>query len=99
MGDCFVAEDGSDTSLAVLALKGRGSRAILARPALRKGRSREDAVGRAVSSARRLGRCRKVLLKTDDGPALVDLRAGVAERLRPQVASAPPVLEPQPDGS
>eukprot|EP00969_Alexandrium_andersonii_P281948 12463746-Alexandrium_andersonii.AAC.1 len=41
MDYCFLAKDGPGTSLAALALKGRSSRAILARPVLRKGRLRE----------------------------------------------------------
>eukprot|EP00969_Alexandrium_andersonii_P047206 2071737-Alexandrium_andersonii.AAC.1 len=77
MDFCFPMKDGSDVSLTVLVLKDRGSRAILAHPVLRKGRSRGDTVGQAVSRIHRLGHRRKVLLKTDNGPALVDLRAGV----------------------
>eukprot|EP00969_Alexandrium_andersonii_P105034 4634508-Alexandrium_andersonii.AAC.1 len=45
MDYCFLTKDGSGTSLTVLALKDRNSRAILARPVLRKGRLREDTVG------------------------------------------------------
>eukprot|EP00969_Alexandrium_andersonii_P164827 7286030-Alexandrium_andersonii.AAC.1 len=41
MDCCFLTKDASETSLAVLALKGRDSRAILAHPVLRKGRLRE----------------------------------------------------------
>eukprot|EP00969_Alexandrium_andersonii_P316005 13961967-Alexandrium_andersonii.AAC.1 len=97
---CFLAKDGSGTSLTVLVLKDRSSRAILAHPALCKGRLREDTVDQAVSSIHRLGRRRKVLLKTDNEPNLVDLRAGVAEKLGLQVASdAPPAHEPQSNGS
>eukprot|EP00969_Alexandrium_andersonii_P083566 3686598-Alexandrium_andersonii.AAC.1 len=74
---------------------GRNSRAILARPVLRKGRLREDAVGQVVSSIHRLGRRREVLLKTGNEPALVDLRARAAEKLGLQVApEAPPAHEP-----
>eukprot|EP00969_Alexandrium_andersonii_P182610 8068785-Alexandrium_andersonii.AAC.1 len=42
MDICFLTKDGSETSLTVLVIKDRGSRAILARPVLRKGRLRED---------------------------------------------------------
>eukprot|EP00969_Alexandrium_andersonii_P082773 3649645-Alexandrium_andersonii.AAC.1 len=70
MDYCFLAKDASETSLTVLALKDRDARAILARPVLRKGRLREDTVGQAVSCIRRLRRRRKVLLKTDNEPAL-----------------------------
>eukprot|EP00969_Alexandrium_andersonii_P016776 734848-Alexandrium_andersonii.AAC.1 len=76
MDYCFLAKDASETSLTALVLKGRDSRAILAHPVLCKGRLREDTVDEAVSSIRRLGHRHKVLLETDNEPALVDLRAG-----------------------
>eukprot|EP00969_Alexandrium_andersonii_P107333 4734506-Alexandrium_andersonii.AAC.1 len=38
MGYCFLAENTSDKTFAALVIKDRNSRAILARPALRKGR-------------------------------------------------------------
>eukprot|EP00969_Alexandrium_andersonii_P209242 9240484-Alexandrium_andersonii.AAC.1 len=53
-----------------------------------------------MSSIHRLGHRRKVLLKTNNEPALVDLRAGVAEKLGLQaVMEAPPAHEPQSNGS
>eukprot|EP00969_Alexandrium_andersonii_P030827 1345843-Alexandrium_andersonii.AAC.1 len=55
LGYCFLTKDASETSLTVLALKDRESRAILARPVLRKGRLHEDTVDQAVSGIRRLG--------------------------------------------
>eukprot|EP00969_Alexandrium_andersonii_P255553 11296329-Alexandrium_andersonii.AAC.1 len=42
MDYCFLTKDGSDAFLTVLVIKGRESRAILARPVLRKGRLRDD---------------------------------------------------------
>eukprot|EP00969_Alexandrium_andersonii_P187236 8272672-Alexandrium_andersonii.AAC.1 len=42
MGYCILTKDTSDMTLAVLAIKDRDSRAILARPALRKCCSRGD---------------------------------------------------------
>eukprot|EP00969_Alexandrium_andersonii_P226930 10021004-Alexandrium_andersonii.AAC.1 len=70
MDYCLLAKDASETSLTVLVLKDRDTRAILAHPVLRKGRLREDTVDQAVSSIRRLGHRHKVLLKTDNEPAL-----------------------------
>eukprot|EP00969_Alexandrium_andersonii_P028461 1242480-Alexandrium_andersonii.AAC.1 len=81
MGYCFLAKDGSEEALPVLVIKGRDSRASLAHPALCKGRLRDDAVGQAASSIRRLGHRQSLLLKTDNEPALVDLRRAFAERL------------------
>eukprot|EP00969_Alexandrium_andersonii_P159058 7026958-Alexandrium_andersonii.AAC.1 len=47
MDYCFLAKDGRGTSLTVLVIKDRNSKAILAHPVLRKGRLRDDAVGQA----------------------------------------------------
>eukprot|EP00969_Alexandrium_andersonii_P292724 12937852-Alexandrium_andersonii.AAC.1 len=52
----------------------RESRAILAHPVLCKGRLRDDTVDQAVASVRSLGHRRRVSLKTDNEPALLDLR-------------------------
>eukprot|EP00969_Alexandrium_andersonii_P078062 3443215-Alexandrium_andersonii.AAC.1 len=71
----------SDTSVTVLVIKDRDSRAILAHPVLCKGRLRDGTVDQAVASIRRLGHHGRLLLKTDDEPALLDLRRAVAERL------------------
>eukprot|EP00969_Alexandrium_andersonii_P125731 5558881-Alexandrium_andersonii.AAC.1 len=91
MGDCFHAQDGSAASLTVLVIKDRDSRATLAHPVLRKGRLRDDAVDQAAVSIRRLGHRQWILLKTDNEPALVDLRRAVAERLGVQtVPESPP---------
>eukprot|EP00969_Alexandrium_andersonii_P249124 11010396-Alexandrium_andersonii.AAC.1 len=90
MDHCFLTKYDSGTSVAVLVIKDRDSRAILARPVLRKGRLRGDAVDQAVASIRRLGH-RRILLKTDNGPALVGQRRAVAERLGAQtVLESPP---------
>eukprot|EP00969_Alexandrium_andersonii_P330975 14629117-Alexandrium_andersonii.AAC.1 len=61
MDYCFLTKDGSDASLTVLVIKGRGSRAILAHPVLRKGRLRDDMVDQAAASIRRLGHHQRVL--------------------------------------
>eukprot|EP00969_Alexandrium_andersonii_P032903 1437045-Alexandrium_andersonii.AAC.1 len=74
MDYCFPTKDTSQTTLTVLVIKDRDSRAILARPVLRKGRLRYDTVDQAVASIRRLGHHHRVLLKTDNEPALLDLR-------------------------
>eukprot|EP00969_Alexandrium_andersonii_P347576 15367866-Alexandrium_andersonii.AAC.1 len=72
----------------------------MARPVLRKGRLRGDTVDRAAASVRRLGHRQRVLLKTDNEPALIDLRRAVAERLGVQtVLESPPVYEPQANGA
>ena len=83
----------------MLVVKGRESRAIIASPVLCKGRAFEDTVDQAVDNARRFGHQGRVLLKTDNEPALVDLRNGVAEKLGMQVVpESPPAHEPQSNG-
>eukprot|EP00969_Alexandrium_andersonii_P062326 2745423-Alexandrium_andersonii.AAC.1 len=62
MGYCFLAKDTSGKTLTVLVIKDRDSRAILAHPALRKGRLHDDTVNQAVASTRRFGHHRRVLL-------------------------------------
>eukprot|EP00969_Alexandrium_andersonii_P135783 6007037-Alexandrium_andersonii.AAC.1 len=47
MDYCFLTKDGSETSLTVLVIKDRGSRAILAHPALGKGRLHDDTADQA----------------------------------------------------
>eukprot|EP00969_Alexandrium_andersonii_P043787 1920464-Alexandrium_andersonii.AAC.1 len=80
-GHCSLTKVTSDATLTVLVKKDRDSRAILARPVLRKGLLRDDAVDQAVASVRRFGHHHRVLLETDKEPALLDLRRAVAERL------------------
>eukprot|EP00969_Alexandrium_andersonii_P063257 2785401-Alexandrium_andersonii.AAC.1 len=55
MDYCFLTKDDSDASATVLVIEDRDSRAILARPVLRTGSLRDDAVDQAVASIRRLG--------------------------------------------
>eukprot|EP00969_Alexandrium_andersonii_P354715 15442798-Alexandrium_andersonii.AAC.1 len=74
MGYCFLTEDTSGATLTLPVIKYRNSRAILAHPVLCKGRLRDDTVDQSVASIRRLGHHHRVLLKTDNEPALLDLR-------------------------
>eukprot|EP00969_Alexandrium_andersonii_P251163 11101138-Alexandrium_andersonii.AAC.1 len=81
MGHCFLSKDTDSQSLTVLALKDRDSHAIVAHPVLCKGRLRSGSIEQAADSIRRLGHRGRVLLKTDNEPALVDLKEGVADAL------------------
>ena len=100
MDYCFLSKEESPQSLTVLVTKDRDSKGIIANPVLCKGRAHEDTVDQAVINVRRFGHQAKVLLKTDNEPALVDLRRGVAEKLGIQVVQeAPPAREPQSNGS
>eukprot|EP00969_Alexandrium_andersonii_P102620 4529947-Alexandrium_andersonii.AAC.1 len=59
MDYCFLTKNTSETTLTVAVIKDRNSRAILAHPALRKGRLHDDTVGQAVASIRKLGHHRR----------------------------------------
>ena len=76
MDYCFVSKDEGSKSLTVLVTKDRGSKAIIANAVLCKGRAFEDTVEQAALNIRRFGHLGKVLLKTDNEHALVDLRKG-----------------------
>ena len=83
----------------MLATKDRESKAMFANPVLCKGRAFEDTVDQAVGKAHRFGHLGRVLLKTDNEPALIDLRNGVAEKLGMQVVpESPPAHEPESNG-
>ena len=79
MDYCFLSKEQGSKVLTVLVTKDRESRAIVANPVLCKGRAFEDTVDQAVDHVRRFGHLGRVLLKTDNEPALMDLRNGVAE--------------------
>ena len=107
MDYCFLSKEEGSKSLTVLVTKDRGSKAIIANAVLCKGRAFEDTVEQAALNIRRFGHLGKVLLKTDNEAALVDLRKGVAKKLGPGEAGAdglqvvtevPPAHEPQSNG-
>ena len=107
MDYCFLSKEEGSRSLTVLAAKDRGSKAIIANPVLCKGRAFEDTVDQAALNIRRFGHQGRVVLKTDNEAALVDLRVGVAEKLGlgeageaglQVVPKAPPAHEPQSNG-
>ena len=76
MDYCFLSNDEGSKSLTVLVVKDRGPKAIIANPVLCKGRAFEDTVEQAALNIRRFGHLGKVILKTDNEAALVDLRVG-----------------------
>eukprot|EP00969_Alexandrium_andersonii_P279244 12342540-Alexandrium_andersonii.AAC.1 len=98
MDYCFLAKDTSGETLAVLVIKDRDSRAILARPVSRKGRLREYVVDQAIASIRSFP-------KTDNEPALLDLRRGRrppmsrnptgAQGVDPRLDARPPGADPR----
>ena len=73
---------------------------IMGNIVMHKGRDLGDNVDQACANIRRLGSRKKVLLKTDNEPALVDLRNGVIEKLDQEVlVERPPKGESQSNGS
>ena len=76
MDYCFLSKEEGSRPLTVLVTKDRGSKAIIANAVLCKGRAFEDTVEQAALNIRRFGHLGKVLLKTDNEHALVDLRKG-----------------------
>eukprot|EP00969_Alexandrium_andersonii_P263911 11664626-Alexandrium_andersonii.AAC.1 len=106
MGYCFLSKDTDSQSLTVLVFN-RDSRAIVGHPVLCKGRRHSDTIEQAADSIRRLGHRGRVLFKTDNEPALVDLKQGVADA--PSHGSGvedlqvilehPPAYAPQANGS
>ena len=100
---CFLTKAPDGPTLTVLVSKDRDSRAVVARPVLCKGRLHQDTVEQAAQDVLRLGHRTKVLLNTDNEPALTDLRKGVAEALGQlgcqAILEAPPPYEPQSNGS
>eukprot|EP00969_Alexandrium_andersonii_P090170 3982074-Alexandrium_andersonii.AAC.1 len=54
-GYCVLSKEGSETVVAVLVIKGRGSRAVLTRPVLCAGRMFGGTVDQAAENIRRLG--------------------------------------------
>ena len=99
MDYCFLSREPGARSLTVLVTKDQGSRALIANAVLCKGRAFEDTVDQAVLNARRFWDQGKLLLKTGNEAALVDLKVGVAEKLGLQVVpEAPRAHEPESNG-
>ena len=99
MDYCFLSKEQGSKVQTVLVTKDRESRAIVPNVVLCKGRAFEDTVDQAVTNGRRFGHLGRVLLKTDNEPALTDLRNGVAEKLGMQaVPESPPAHEPESNG-
>ena len=66
---------------------------------LHKGRGEEETIQQATDNVRRLGNRSKLILKTDNEPALTALRDEVAKRLDGQVlCEAPPAEESPSNG-
>ena len=99
MDYCFLRHGASEASATVLVMKERRSRVLMANVVQAKGRGLGETVDQVVANVHRLGCQTGMILKTDNEPALLDLRRAVSARLGiwavPEVS---PAYEPQANG-
>ena len=81
MDYAFVKKAGDTKTLTILVTKDRDSRAIITNLVLHTGRSLDETVEQGCGHIPRFGGKKKMLLKTDNEPALIDLRKGIIEKL------------------
>ena len=94
----FLREANSEESLTILVMKDRDSKMIFADAVEMKGRGLDGTVQRVVENLARLGH-KKVILRSDQEPAIIDLIAGViAARDDPTIPRNSPVGESQSNG-
>ena len=72
----FLSREGDERPLTILVTKDRDSRIIMGNVVLHKGRGEEDSIVQRAEKVKRLGHHGKVLIKTDNEPALISLRDG-----------------------
>ena len=95
----FVSKTGDEKCLTLLVTKDRDSRVLQAEVVFHNGKIEDEAVDQAVENVRRLGYTDKIIVKTDNEPALNSLRNGVLQRLELQaIPEAPPQEESQSNG-
>ena len=94
----FLRESTSEDSLTILVMKDRTSKAVLVDVVEMKGRGLEGTIERVISNLATLGH-KKVILRTDQEPAILDLVKGVIEaRAEPTLPENSPVGESQSNG-
>ena len=94
----FLRETESDEAMIILVMKDRDSKMIFADAVEMKGRGLDGTVQRVVENLARLGH-KKVILRSDQEPAIIDLIAGViAVRDDPTIPRNSPVGESQSNG-
>ena len=77
----------------------RDSGILMADVAMHKGRGEEEVIEQAAENIRRLGHITKLVIKTDNEPALISLRDEVIKKLDVQaVPETPPQAESQSNG-
>ena len=101
MDYAFVRRGDEKETITILVVKDRGTRAIRAAVLRQKGIALDESAECAVDFIKGFGYKGRVLLKTDNEPALISLRAEVARRLEENAAApiAPPAHEHQSNGA
>jgi hypothetical protein len=99
MDYCFIRREEEDQVLTILVLKDRTSRAVQAIRVERKGVEDENAFARALECIRGFGHRGRILLKTDNEPAILALKTKVLESLLDGAISVePPAHESESNG-
>jgi hypothetical protein len=74
----FIKEQGQEDSLTVIVMKDRESKAVFANVVELKGRGIDGTINRVLENIRRLG-YKRIVIKSDQEPALTDLVNGIIE--------------------
>ena len=94
----FMKEKGNDETLTIIVMKDRDTKAISSDVVELKGRGIDGTIERVIENIRRLG-YKKIILKSDQEPALVDLINGIIEaRDDITIPECSPVGESQSNG-
>jgi hypothetical protein len=100
MDYCFIRREEEEQVLTVLVLKDRASRAVQAIRVERKGAEDEATCDRVLECVRRFGYQGRILMKTDNEPAILSLKSKIMEKLaNGAIAVEPPVHESESNGS
>jgi len=100
MDYAFLKDEGDTQSLTVLVSKDRDSRIVMGNVVLVKGRGMGETVEQACNNIKRLGNQPKRIIKTDNEPALIDLRNAVMETTPgAMIPNKPPKGESQSNGA
>ena len=78
----FVSRTGDKKSVVILVTKDRDSRVIISNMVMHKGHGDEEAIEQGQKNIKRLGSWKRCILKTDNEPALISLRDGIANKLQ-----------------
>jgi hypothetical protein len=99
MDYCFVRRDDEEHETTILVLKDRFSHAVQDIRMERSGAEDEDAISRALECVRGFGHRGRLILKTENEPAILALKNKLLERLTDgAIALEPPPHESESNG-